>query len=342
MTQEKAKKEQLDQDLEQAKHEMLEAQTARDICLRKALSGSVSLAQHAQKAEKLFKEDAAKAFQKDQRAVSPPRGRFAFGKVMSMGKRLLGGGPKSQQAPPTMEETLQILMSKSAQSLSTHHDSGQACIIFDWDDTLCPTWWLRRILMPRLCQVDSSTFKDELHAYVSKMVELLRASRKVATVDILTQADSQWVSQSFQYLCISGIDIEEVLKELGITVYYSDLEEAKETPRGAGVDVLTMGKMIPMARILKFRFGDSPNTHWNALSIGDKSTELLALRELCKEHAKKVWRRPICKTLKLPEQPLLEDLVENFKSMILHLPLVVANESDLELTASILEQLPIE
>merc|ERR1712224_363819 len=174
------------------------------------------------------------------------------------------------------------------------------------------------------------------------MLTLLKAARKVGTVHILTQADMLWVNQSMTSLKVGGIDIQEVFRDLEIKFHYADLEKAKETRLPSGVDVLTMAKMIPMQKILKARFGDDTKSVWNVLSIGDRPTELLALKELCKDHAKKVWRRPICKTVKLKEEPMLEDLSETCELLTKHIARLAASESDFEITQALLATVSVD
>jgi len=212
-------------------------------------------------------------------------------------------------------------------------ESSRACIIFDWDDTLCPTWWMQKVLVPALEKSKADSIKEELHWYASIVEEILRSACEVAYVDILTQADPTWVAKSLDYLNLSGINIEGILKDLKISIHHTDFEEARERVN-TQLDLPTAAKMISMCRILKARFGDSPTAQWNALSIGDRPTELRALKEACREQARRVWRRPICKTLKLPEEPMLDELGHNLKTLTPQLTSLVDRITDVEITVS--------
>mmetsp|Transcript_49040 Transcript_49040/g.90823 ORF Transcript_49040/g.90823 Transcript_49040/m.90823 type:complete len:142 (-) Transcript_49040:154-579(-) len=128
------------------------------------------------------------------------------------------------------------------------------------------------------------------------------------------------------------MDIEAVLNDLDIRFHYSDVEQASQTPakQKGSLDVFTLAKKNSMVKILHAHFGDSPKANWNTLSIGDRYIELDALREVCKERQRRTWRRPICKTVKLPEEPQLEDLLRTLHTLAPQLQPLVAKEKDLD------------
>lgn len=102
-----------------------------------------------------------------------------------------------------------------------------ATIIFDWDDTLFPTSYVTGEVLPSISGGEtfpqlpkSSPFYKPL-AELAHLVEyVLRAARALARVAIVTLSMSPWVPFSaIRYL--PGLDIEELLLELDIPVYYS-------------------------------------------------------------------------------------------------------------------------
>jgi len=243
--------------------------------------------------------------------------------------RTVFGMKKTLTASP--EQRFQGLMSRSACRLKPS-DSGKACIIFDWDDTLCPTYWLQRVLQPSVGHVPEGSYQQDLSAFVQQLEVVLRTACNIAHVDILTQSNVHWVKQSLEYLRLSGMDIEAVLNDLDIRFHYSDVEQASQTPakQKGSLDVFTLAKKNSMVKILHAHFGDSPKANWNTLSIGDRYIELDALREVCKERQRRTWRRPICKTVKLPEEPQLEDLLRTLHTLAPQLQPLVAKEKDLD------------
>ncbi|CAE8675905.1 unnamed protein product, partial [Polarella glacialis] len=92
-------------------------------------------------------------------------------------------------------------------------------IIFDWDDTLCPTWWIQKVMEPSLCRVAASTFYAALEAHARHVEAILRAAKKLGHVDIVTAGNKPWFELSAQYL--RGVNVSALLKELDIVVYYA-------------------------------------------------------------------------------------------------------------------------
>lgn len=278
--------------------------------------------------------DSTARFQKDCSPIEAGKGKSqmfrAKGFFKSVGRSMFGG---SKKADVSKEESLQGLLSRSAERLRAPLATN-ACIIFDWDDTLCPTTWLQTVLQPTLDHVPKGHYQQEISAIVRELEETLRTACQIAHVDILTQSNVYWVRQSLEYLRLSGVDVEAVLKDLNITFHYADIETAAKAPakQKGGLDISTFAKKVSITKILNTRFGDSPKTIWNAMSIGDRNIELDALREVCKERQRRTWRRPICKTVKLPENPELEDLVKTLQVLTSHLHPLVEQEKNLDIT----------
>mmetsp|Transcript_71912 Transcript_71912/g.185485 ORF Transcript_71912/g.185485 Transcript_71912/m.185485 type:complete len:444 (-) Transcript_71912:208-1539(-) len=96
----------------------------------------------------------------------------------------------------------------------------QTVIIFDWDDTLCPTSYI-------LQNLDAGAVVDEDHPAYEELVQhahlvgfILRTTRRIARVAIVTNSLSPWVLASgARYL--PGLDLKHLLDELDIPVYYS-------------------------------------------------------------------------------------------------------------------------
>jgi len=102
-----------------------------------------------------------------------------------------------------------------------------AVIIFDWDDTLLPTTFIMQTVLPSLPESErngavpeSSPYYEELahHAHIVDFV--LRTARRAARVAIVTNSMSPWViASASRYM--PGVNIEALLQELGIPVYYA-------------------------------------------------------------------------------------------------------------------------
>lgn len=190
-------------------------------------------------------------------------------------------------------------------------------IIFDWDDTLFPTWFCMEVVNP--CLPDDGTgkprgaansaFAEGLEQHAKLVVAILVAARSVGRVGIVTLAARPWVhSSASRYL--PGLDLPAVLKELGIPIIY-----ARECMKKAmisqaeveeGVNVYVEAKRQAMLKAMKKLYGRNP---WkNIISIGDSIAERDAIKELLWSHEQESPDPPICKTVKLMEDPTVEQL----------------------------------
>lgn len=98
-------------------------------------------------------------------------------------------------------------------------------VIFDWDDTLFPTWFITEVLDPcrgnrkweRLAEEDS--FYVWMMDFEETMKDLLVAASQVAHVGIVTLSARGWVENSARkYLPILGDNFMQFLDDNGIAV----------------------------------------------------------------------------------------------------------------------------
>lgn len=190
-------------------------------------------------------------------------------------------------------------------------------VIFDWDDTLFPTWFITEVVVPCLppgasreaALPEDSPFIEPLRRHAATVRALLCAAKAVGRVGIVTLSQRPWVvSSASRYL--PGADFETTLQELEIPVVYArecirrpmiskaDVEE--------GVNLFTIAKQAAMLKALKKLYGRNP---WkNVLSIGDSIVERDAVTEVLWGHDQGADRVPCCKTVKLMEEPSVEQL----------------------------------
>jgi len=222
-------------------------------------------------------------------------------------------------------------------------------IVFDWDDTLCPTWWITRVMAAGLAHVDlgqrmvsdpklatvlkaqkdlsdpNSKFRTELRAHALAVEALMRTARTLGHVSIVTLGSESWFKYSAVFFC--GLDIPALLTELDIQVYFATVPQ--HVPQGMNIRVAA--KRVVMAQALMDTYGRD-TIRWSAFSIGDQPEESEALRLCCKEcpHHRKL--RPLCKTLTVPAEPLLEDLTENLSRLTGALPRLISHDRDVDWT----------
>lgn len=209
-------------------------------------------------------------------------------------------------------------------------DPDAAVIIFDWDDTLCPTWWAGTAsgLEADGSRVDVTKHMAELEHHSDVVVNVLRAAREVARVAIVTLGSRDWVRNSARRL-FPNLDLETVFKELGIYVWYAGVGKRRnkhEDPRIAA-------KKKAMLACLNSMYVHLAGVQWNVTSIGDSMIEIHALRQLQKEMGK---RAPCCKTVKLAGAPTLAQLDIQLEALSPKLPHIVKRQKDLDCTGSML------
>lgn len=218
---------------------------------------------------------------------------------------------------------------------------GNAVIIFDWDDTLMPTTFIKETVIPTLRNKDEDPLTKESPYYSkflwhAKVVEqLLRASTKVARVAIVTLATSYWVEGSASRF-LPGLDFLLLLRELDINVYPADRQSpmVKEYAM-SGKDPNRIAKVAAMSKCLKQTYHRGIHDTWNVLSVGDSLIEREALKECCSLAQK---RQAICKTVKLREQLGVAELSRELQSVIPHLRQLINNEEDFDRTVGTLAQ----
>lgn len=195
-----------------------------------------------------------------------------------------------------------------------------AVIVFDWDDTLFPTSWLRSFGSRHLPTA-------QLKSHASAAVAALRAARAVGRVAIVTLAKPGWVTRTAsEYL--AEMHVTSLLAELDIEVLYArefDICGAFE----AG-DYKKL-KRNAMRRVVLQQCRRSSGCS-GALSIGDDAVERDAMRSLLADRTlfAEFPTQPVCKTLKLMKKPSLTQLTEELQRLTPLLPTFVTRQSSFD------------
>lgn len=209
------------------------------------------------------------------------------------------------------------------------------CLIFDWDDTLCPTWWMRSTL-PQAGQEASPTQVVKLALHAGRVEQVLRAARSFGSVDIVTLANRQWLEQTSRYMSPGNLDLLGLFDELQIQVHHA---YSRTSPKAAALSPSTaiQAKKDAMANVLEKYYGDSIKARVHVLSFGDQDAEATAIQELVKDTWATSWQRPLCKVIRLPQDPDLQDLGKSLQKILTYLPALVRAENDLDLPLSRLD-----
>jgi hypothetical protein len=191
-------------------------------------------------------------------------------------------------------------------------EEKMSCIIFDWDDTLFPTWYVMNVVKPCSTKDDPvpQMFQETLASFALVVRDLLQRARRAASVAIVTLAQRPWVEYS-AHTYLPGLNITELLSELKIKVHYARECVRKEQIRTeeGGVNMLVVAKRNAMVKCLsrlKRRHGSEAS---NILAIGDSIVEHDAIKEV-------VWARDghnLCKSVLLMGHPPLDILSNELK-----------------------------
>jgi len=201
-------------------------------------------------------------------------------------------------------------------------------IFLDWDDTLLPTWFVTQVLRP-IQSVDArgggplpaeSPFYEALERHAGYVREVLTAARAIGEVAIITLACSPWVTTSAEWY-LPGLDIDRLLSELDIPVYYAFEHVSQRKLRLAeaqveeGVNPYVVCKSHAMSRFLRRgrRGRGGAARVSNVISVGDSPAERDAVKEVLWAHpaasaGPAALPPPLCKTVKLMDEPSLECL----------------------------------
>eukprot|EP00933_Yihiella_yeosuensis_P040278 TRINITY_DN3455_c0_g3_i1.p1 TRINITY_DN3455_c0_g3~~TRINITY_DN3455_c0_g3_i1.p1 ORF type:complete len:385 (-),score=65.15 TRINITY_DN3455_c0_g3_i1:222-1376(-) len=236
-------------------------------------------------------------------------------------------------------------------------------IIFDWDDTLLPTGFLRdalrmqstvrRVGQPKMTarsqrygnvqnggtgRTSNLPCYDALVSHAELVREALCAARSIAHVGIVTLAERPWVMESAQQY-LPGLGLSQLLAELGIPVYYaSEYRRCAKSPcksPSAFDPPPAICKRMAMEDYLATLGLTSSNVRLNLLSIGDSMAEREAARlAISAVEQMALTRRtplPVCKTVKLQTDPSLKMLSFELKTLLSRLGRMVALSKDVDL-----------
>jgi len=216
------------------------------------------------------------------------------------------------------------------QRVSSGFESNETCIIFDWDDTLFPTWYIQNVVRP--CSIGADVpvptmFVETLAEYAQVVVELLRKARAVGRIAIVTLAQRPWVEQSAR-IYLPSLGYDELIAELDIPVYFAREFVKKQQVRldEEGVNMFVVAKRNAMVKCInkqRKKVGCEPK---NIVAIGDSIIEHEAIKEV-------VWSfegHHLCKSVLLLDKPPIEILSNELKVLCSGIQKMVAYHDDFE------------
>lgn len=211
----------------------------------------------------------------------------------------------------TPSATMSSRIGASRCSQSEFADPNQTIIIFDWDDTLCPSYWIRT--HPELewfrKAPNDPPIQNALRMLSDQVVLLLQLASRLGKIVLVTNAMRPWVDTSIANFLPR---LQAAMK--GIPTLYA-LEHLKKL-EAEGFDAksnsaLTEVKARAMKEVVTDFYSRYANQSWkNLITIGDGLFEHEAIRQVALErpHQDPVKKCRI-KTVKLLEGPTIAGLI---------------------------------
>eukprot|EP01055_Gregarina_sp_Pseudo9_P005553 Gregarina_sp_Pseudo_9__5552@NODE_73_length_4587_cov_88_906113_g67_i0_p2_GENE_NODE_73_length_4587_cov_88_906113_g67_i0NODE_73_length_4587_cov_88_906113_g67_i0_p2_ORF_typecomplete_len372_score26_46PNK3P/PF08645_11/0_12CAML/PF14963_6/0_47_NODE_73_length_4587_cov_88_906113_g67_i02331348 len=241
-------------------------------------------------------------------------------------------------------------MSESTQA--TVHDSCPnesfnpegTILIFDWDDTLCPSTWLSSHDMTL---DDSSTIPPEFESLLNKMAlcsqKTLEVAARLGTVVIVTNAEQGWIEMSCRKFLPSLYSYLSSFKQLSARSMYES----------ASASCPFAWKQLAFKKEIYSHFTRTQVRKKNVISLGDSAHERLAIIAVTRSLASTQEGLPRvlgtltdlppdpefvrtlghCRTksVKFIERPNIEELMQEHELICKVLEEVVQHDEDLDL-----------
>lgn len=204
---------------------------------------------------------------------------------------------------------------------------GEALLLFDWDDTLLATSYLRQLLgdMKDISEAPAD-IRTKLARHAAQITTTLITARSAGRVSIVTLSARPWVTQSAERY-FPGMGIPALLDELGVTVHYA--QEHATAPCAPSLAHFAGLKRSAMSRCL----AESATKPESVISIGDSIVEQCALRQLLSpwDRIRSDSQSPFCKIVKLMDGPTLQDLTDELAFLEPWLCTMAAQQSHFQL-----------
>lgn len=217
----------------------------------------------------------------------------------------------------------------------------ETLIMFDWDDTLCPTTYLKQF------RLRTEADPAALAAHVKAVQQLLQVAASLGRVSIVSMASPGWIDHTLE--CYMP-QVDVTLKSLDISMSFAQAGAATKRKREACADARepshflkrrTMTKLIRefyASRVCgRPRLGKhtAKGRSWkNILSIGDSDAERCALQDIAMSHTQRdrrgKWKEFRCKTVKLKAFPTLAELTQQVETLTRALPALVHHDGDVD------------
>jgi len=258
------------------------------------------------------------------------------------------------------------LGSRRRNSQEKFSSPDQTIIVFDWDDTLFPTFWIRDDLclnwkLKIAWQLEDGPYREaiekRLDLIFNSVSQLLRTAAILAKVVIVTLAKSPWVEISGENF-MPGIN--ELLKELDIPVVYAqtaadptkqtDYDKAEFKSAQQVESYWTSVKAAAIAQEIQRLYTKYEGQTWkNVLSFGDSDFERQATQAAVRNYwssqaggeiaqgltmegeQDRHYKKVRVKTMKLLDEPTAEELFAQVNLMRLWLQPLIQYDAGIDI-----------
>lgn len=219
----------------------------------------------------------------------------------------------------------------SMNSQLMYMEPDQTIIVYDWDDTLCPSAWVRlNVRFDRRGKVITKLDDEalaQLTALADQVVALLRASRTMGKVVIVTNARRPWVNTSCNALLPS---VAKELENIDL-IYAMELLNKDEQDYVANPLMLIESKARAMKAAVATFYSRYKSQSWkNMVSIGDAQYEHTAIRMVAGDRPT-LGKKCRTKTIKLIEGPTTAVISNQLSVLESWLANIVLADDDVEI-----------
>lgn len=282
------------------------------------------------------------------------------GPVVNRRQRDTSGHGQVKQKP-SIRRTVESMVSTGSQA--EYFKNEQTIIIFDWDDTLCPSSWIRankRVLSFFRPAPNIEKFQRPLRELQTNCEALLRFAMKLGSVIIVTNAMEPWVETSCRNFLPGLLPLISDLPVIYARSIY-EMQACEPSSHCSGNRMPLPGLYTANGqnrlsnynmRLAAQRYDEMAPQRWkevafsqeingfysryqhqswkNVISIGDSIFERDALRKV-------VLQRPVqkkkcrTKTLKLFDDPEIEELIAQVRVVHEVLSMMVQYDGELDI-----------
>merc|ERR1719253_1799838 len=199
-------------------------------------------------------------------------------------------------------------------------------IILDWDDTLCPSYWVKQAgltqLSPSGVPLHFDQYSRELLAVADAAEAALCEAERAGKVVIVTNAETGWIELSCRRWLPS---LEPLVNKI-------DCFSARSTWEPSGLKSPFQWKAREFEAVIDRFYSRRLHQSWkNVISIGDSPHERQALQTATLGSVCRKKLRCRTKTIKLKVRPMAEELIQELATLSENLEQLVTHDDSLDI-----------